>query len=29
MILVNLCRSIKKSNFDKNIMHNSLGILKY
>ena len=29
MILVNLCRSIKKSNFNKNITHNSLSIYKY
>ncbi len=29
MILVNLCRSIKKSNFNKNITQNSLSIYKY
>lgn len=29
MILVNLCRSIKKSNFNNNIMYNSSSIYEY
>lgn len=29
MILANLCRSIKKSNFNNNIMYNSSSIYEY
>ena len=29
MILVSLCRSIKKSNFNNNMMYNSLSIYEY
>ena len=29
MFFANLCRCIKKSNFNKNITHNSLSIYKY
>ena len=29
MILVNLCGSIKKSNFNNNIMYNSSSIYEY
>ncbi len=29
MILVNLCRSIKKTNFNNNMMYNSSSIYEY
>ena len=29
MILVNLCRGIKKSNFNNNMMYNSSSIYEY